>query len=194
MYVKLFNRILDSSLADNRKLRHFFVDLLLCSDADGNVIMTKDAIARRIRAEISEVEWGLDELLKPEADSLNPDHEGRRILPLDGHGYGWKILNFEFYRDMKNAQQLREASAERVRRHRAKKKQIVLEGKDAEAFEAASGKSWQKRRKVVEDAGAKEGAQEAIKEGLEQAGPKPDNSSAPQALTGSGLKVTRAFE
>src|SRR5579872_6156408 len=111
MYVKLFNQILDSSIANNRKLRHFFIDLLLCSDPDGNVIMTKDAIAHRTRATMDEVEWGLAELMKPEAGSLSQNDDGRRIVPLEGHGYGWKIVNYATYRDFKTAKQMRDATA-----------------------------------------------------------------------------------
>lgn len=121
MYVKLFNRILESSIARDRKLRHFFIDLLLLSDPDGNVIMTKAAIGLRIGATIDEVEWGLRELMKPDPESLHPEHEGRRVMPLEGHGYGWKIVNYAAYRDLKTSKQLREETAERVRRHRAKK-------------------------------------------------------------------------
>ena len=120
MYVKVFNKILDSSIADNRRLRHFFIDLLLCADADGNVLMTKTAIAFRIRCDISEVEWGLAELMKPEPGSGTQEYEGRRIIPLEGHGYGWKIVNYSVYRDYKNSRDLREATAERVRRYRSK--------------------------------------------------------------------------
>ena len=122
MYVKIFSGILDSSIADNRQLRHFFMDILLCSDGDGNVIMTKNAICRKIRASIEEVEWGLDELQKPDSESKTPEHEGRRLIPLEGHGYGWKIVNYEHYRDIKSDRQRREETAERVRRFRAKKK------------------------------------------------------------------------
>lgn len=133
MYVKLFNKILDSSIADNRKLRHFFTDLLLCSDPDGNVVMTKSAISLRIRATIEEVEWGLNELMKSEDGSGTMDHQGRRIEPLDGHGYGWKILNYELYRDIKSARQLREETAERVRRHRDKIKNKIPRNQDKKA-------------------------------------------------------------
>lgn len=122
MYVKLYNRILDSSIADNRKLRHFFTDLLLLADPDGNVVMTKTAIATRIRSTVEEVEWGLSELMKPDQESLTPEHGGRRVIPLDGHGYGWTIVNYESYRDLKTAKELREKTAERVRKHREKKK------------------------------------------------------------------------
>lgn len=122
MYVKIFNSILDSSLAEDRRLRHFFIDLLLCSDADGNVMMTKQAICRRIGVEMSEVEWGLEELQKPDPESLSKEHDGRRIIPLEGHGYGWKIVNYEHYRDIKSDEQRRRDTAERVRRWRAKQR------------------------------------------------------------------------
>ena len=121
MYVKLFNSILDSSLAEDRRLRHFFIDLLLCSDADGNVLMTDHAISRRTGAELGEVQWGLEELQKPDPKSLSVEFEGRRITPLEGHGYGWKIINYSFYRDIKTDEQRRRETADRVRRCRAKK-------------------------------------------------------------------------
>jgi hypothetical protein len=94
------------------------MDLLLLSDPDGNVIMTPAAIANRTRAPIEEVEWGLKELQKPDRNSLTMDQEGKRIMPLEGHGYGWKIINYHIYRDYKTAKEMREASAERVRRWR----------------------------------------------------------------------------
>ena len=124
MYVKIFSQILDSSLADNPRLRHFFMDLLLLSDCDGNVIMTPTAIANRTRTKIEEVKWGLDELQKPDRMSLNKDHDGRRIVPLDGHGYGWQILNYKLYRDYKTADEMRQASAERVKRWREKRSKL----------------------------------------------------------------------
>lgn len=121
MYVKLFSKILDSSIADNRQLRHFFTDLLLCADGKGYVVMTEGALARRIGAALDEVRWGLAELQKPDQQSHSPGSEGRRIERLEGVGYGWRIINYEHYRAMKDADQLREATKERVRRHREKK-------------------------------------------------------------------------
>lgn len=118
MYVKIFQRILDSSIAGNRRLRHFFIDLLLCADPDGNVMMTNERIADRIKADPEEVKWGLAELQKPDGMSFHHEHRGRRIEPLDGHGYGWKILNYAYYRDLKTAEQLRKQTAERVKRFR----------------------------------------------------------------------------
>lgn len=121
MFVKLFTQILDSSIADDRRLRHFFTDLLLCCDGEGFVMMTPQALARRIGAPIEEVLWGIGELLKPDTRSKTPDNEGRRIEVVEGSGYGWHVLNYEHYRAMKDANQLRESVKIRVQRHRAKK-------------------------------------------------------------------------
>jgi hypothetical protein len=129
LYVKIFSQILDSSLADDPKLRHFFMDILLLSDHDGNVIMTPNSIKNRLRCKLEDVEWGLQELQKPDPMSLNKDNQGRRLIPLDGHGYGWKILNYHIYRDYKSAREMREASAERVRRWREKNKKEPKVGK-----------------------------------------------------------------
>ena len=148
MFVKLFSQILDSSIADNRKLRHFFTDLLLCADASGNVMMTDTAIARRIGATVDEVEWGLKELSSPDPRSKTPDHEGRRIERLEGHGYGWKILNYEMYRAMRDAEQLREATRIRVQRHRAKK--AVMACNDSNALRNA-GNAMQKEEEEAEE-------------------------------------------
>jgi len=67
---------------------------------------------------MEEVEWGLAELAKPDPLSKTPDFEGRRIARVEGHGYGWKILNYEHYRSMRDAEQMRAAGRERSRRHR----------------------------------------------------------------------------
>ena len=126
MFVKLFTQILDSSIADDRKLRHFFTDLLLCADCKGYIIMTPSAIARRIGASVEEVEWGIAELEKPDPNSKTKEDKGKRIEPLGKSGYGWRILNYETYRALKDADQMREATRRRVNRHREKKKVITL--------------------------------------------------------------------
>lgn len=133
MFVKLFTGILDSSIASNRTLRHFFTDLLLCADAKGYVIMTKEAIAKRTGASLKEVEWGLKELQKPDPLSKTPGFDGKRVEPLPDSGYGWRIINYEAYRDIRDADQLREVTRKRVQRYR--EKQGVLDLAGAESYE-----------------------------------------------------------
>lgn len=148
MYVKLHVCILDSSIADNRRLRHFFTDLLLCSDPTGIVMMTAQAIARRIGCDVAEVEWGLAELCKPDPQSKTPDHEGRRIEPLGGHGYGWQILNYQSYRALKDGDQMREATRLRVQRHRERKKVVVTGGNVTDTEVTPLQKKKQSQKKI----------------------------------------------
>jgi len=122
MYLKLFTQILDSSIADDRRLRHFFTDFMLCADLNGIVMMTESAIARRIGATIEEVRWGIAELEKPDPMSKTTDNEGRRIERMEGHGYGWRVINFEMYHAMKTAEEMREKTRIRVQNHRAARK------------------------------------------------------------------------
>lgn len=122
MYVKIYSGILESSIASDTKLRRFFMDLLLIADQDGCVVATRNAIAKRIGVDLSEVDWGIEKLLQPDEESGNPENEGRRIEPMEGRGYGWRILNYGFYRDIKTASELRAANARRQAEFRDRKK------------------------------------------------------------------------
>lgn len=199
MYVKLYSQILDSSIADNRKLRHFFTDLLLCSDRDGNVLMTDEAIARRTRAPIEEVRWGLQELQKPEARSLTPAHEGRRIIPLEGHGYGWKIVNYETYRDYKSAAQMRADTAERVRRFRQRRarngklspadRETAVREARAERVERLEEMEAERKQSLLEP-GELEAAKKALeKEAAVVTTPQPPVKVVPVQVQKAAVKV-----
>jgi hypothetical protein len=148
MFVKLFTQILDSSIADDRRLRHFFTDFLLCADMKGFVMMTESAISRRIGASLDEVKWGIEELMKPDSRSKTLDFDGRRIEPVDGSGYGWRIINFETYRALKSADDMREKTRERVRKFRAKSKDS--EPCNADVTPCNAGNTRQKQRQKAE--------------------------------------------
>jgi hypothetical protein len=85
MFVKVFSQIFDSSIAENYELRHFFEDMLKLADIDGVVDMTPEAISRRINLPFEKVVEFLAELMKPDEKSRSPEHDGRRIIPLDSH-------------------------------------------------------------------------------------------------------------
>jgi hypothetical protein len=121
VYVKIFAQILDSTIARNTRLRRFFMDLLLLADREGHIVMPKDAIAHRLRVDIEEVEWGITELMKPDPESKNAILDGRRLMPIEDIGYGWRVVNYDLYRGLKDADELRQGTRERVARHRARK-------------------------------------------------------------------------
>ena len=119
MYSKIFSQILDSSIADDPDLRHFFMDMLVLSNCHGEVNMTPTAIAARTRLPVEKVAGWLEKLSAPDRSSQSPAEEGRRIVLLDKHrDWGWKIVNYEHYHSISSQEDRRIKTAERVRRYR----------------------------------------------------------------------------
>lgn len=119
MFAKVFNQIFDSSIADNPHLRHFFMDLLVLADSDGLVDMTPGAIAARTRLAKDDVLAWLGMLEQPDPESRTPALEGRRIARLDeSRTWGWRIVNFEKYRQSATKEMLRMAEADRKAEYR----------------------------------------------------------------------------
>lgn len=109
MYAKIFSQIYDSSLADDYRIRHIFMDLLVLADRDGVVDMTPEAIARRINVPMEALTSALSALSAPDKRSRSPDEDGRRIVLLDGHrNWGWRIVNFPVYHAMRDESARRE--------------------------------------------------------------------------------------
>lgn len=118
-FTKLHGTILDSSVwqEDDATLR-VWVYFLAKKDRDGYVAATIPGIAGACHKSIEVVEEAIAKFEAPDPYSRTPDYEGRRIERVEG---GWLVLNHRFYRDAQSPQQ--RAVAERVRKHRAAKRQ-----------------------------------------------------------------------
>lgn len=109
MFTKVFSQIFDSSIADNYRHRHVFMDLLVLADSEGVVDMTAGAIARRTNVPLEQVQEALDALCAPDLESRTPTEDGRRLLPIDtARGWGWRIVNYEVYRQLRDEESRRE--------------------------------------------------------------------------------------
>lgn len=118
MFAKVFGQIFDSSIADDYNCRRMFMDLLVLADSDGVVDMTHDAISRRTNVPLEEVRKYIDQLQQPDPASRSKVDQGRRIMPIDGErGWGWQIVNYRHYR------QIRDEDARRSYFRDAKRKQ-----------------------------------------------------------------------
>lgn len=123
MFVKIFSQILDSSIANNYELRHFFEDMLKLADSSGAVDMTEEAISRRINLPLEKVKNFTVELAAPDAQTRTPTHDGRRIIRLDpGRAWGWLIVNYEHYRNIRNEEERRAYNRDAQRKSRDKKR------------------------------------------------------------------------
>lgn len=111
MYAKIFSQIYDGTLCTNGPWEALvtFQQLLILADQEGGVDMTIPAIARRTTIPREIIERGIEALMLPDPESRTPIEEGRRIVPLsNGRSWGWRVVNYEKYRQIKREQDRRD--------------------------------------------------------------------------------------
>jgi hypothetical protein len=153
-YTKLFNSIVTSTIwTEDDKTRIVWITMLAMADQHGEVHASIPGLARVAGVSLPDCEMALGKLLSPDEYSRTPDNEGRRIAPIPG---GWELLNHAKYRIMASKEDSKNATAERVRRHRARNAPVtpcngrVTDGRDiaeaeAEAYSEAEPRELPKK-------------------------------------------------
>lgn len=111
MYGKIFASMYDGTLTTVGPWEALvtFQQFIILADVEGNVDMTLEAISRRTTIPVDILSTGVTALLLPDRESRSPDHDGRRLIPLsDTRAWGWKIVNYQHYRSIRNAEDRRE--------------------------------------------------------------------------------------
>lgn len=122
MFAKVFQQILDSSIAEDYQVRLVFEDFLKLCDKDGVVDMTRESIARRTNVPLEIVSKGITALEQPDRTSRSPEEDGRRIVRLDSHrDWGWRIVNHAKYRESATVEMIRMGEAQRKAEWRKRK-------------------------------------------------------------------------
>jgi hypothetical protein len=125
MFVKVFSQILDSSIAEDYLVRFVFEDFLKLADKEGLVDMTPGAISRRTHVPLEIVTHGIEKLSLPDPESRSPDEEGRRIVLIDSHrSWGWRVVNYPYYRNIRDEEARRTYFRERKREQRAASRNV----------------------------------------------------------------------
>jgi hypothetical protein len=97
------------------------MDLLVLADREGVVDMTIDAISRRTNVPEEIVSHAVTVLMSPDPSSRSGDEEGRRIVLIDSRrDWGWQIVNYEHYRNLKDEESRRAYFRDKKREQRAK--------------------------------------------------------------------------
>ena len=124
MYNRLFTKILDSSIwLESLATRVVWITLLAAMDEDGFASFAcAENVARRAGVELAEAEAALACLMAPDANSSDPDNEGRRLEKIPG---GYIVLNAAKYRLIFSREIRREQTRRRVEKHR-KTKDVTL--------------------------------------------------------------------
>lgn len=125
MFTRVFSSILDSSLNVQSvplSARWLWITMLLIADDDqtGVVDMPTERMAARAGLSVEQTREALTILGAPDPESSSCIEEGRRIVPLRDGARGWRLVNWEKYRQIATAEHKRALTRERVARHRRK--------------------------------------------------------------------------
>lgn len=120
MYNKLFTKILDSSIwMEPVSTRIVWITFLAAMDENGFVQFASiPNVAHRAVVSLEEASKAVATLEAPDANSSDPDNEGRRIERVPG---GWMVLNANKYRALVTREIIKEQTKDRVRRFRDSK-------------------------------------------------------------------------
>ena len=121
-FTKLFNSITESSvwmLPDHSRI--VWITMLAMADKHGRVWASVPGLANRARVPVESAEAALASFMSPDPWSRSEGHEGRRVEKIDG---GWRLLNHQKYRDIRDDESRRKQNAEAQARARAKKNSV----------------------------------------------------------------------
>lgn len=125
MYVKLFSKILDSSIwLEPPATCKVWITLLAAKDRNGFAQFASiKNLAHRAVVTLEQAEVAVECLSSPDPDSSNPENEGKRIEKVPG---GFLILNSEFYRNLKYQIDKKELDRKYAEDYRSRKRQEKL--------------------------------------------------------------------
>ena len=132
-FTKLFSSITESTIwCESDQTRIVWIAILAMADHAGRVWSSIPGLANRARVPLEAVEAALETFMSPDPYSRTPDHEGRRIEPIDG---GWRLLNHAKYRAIRDEESIKES-----------KRRYIAERRAAEKAEAEAAASVEKCR------------------------------------------------
>lgn len=105
-FTKLFSSLPESTIwVEPYATRIVWITMLATADREGRVFGSIPGLAKRAAVTLEECEAALLRFQQPDRYSRTPDHDGRRIEPIDG---GWALLNYLRYREMRDDEARRE--------------------------------------------------------------------------------------
>ena len=117
-FTKLFSSITESSIwMQDDHTRIVWIAMLAMADKRGRVWASVPGLANRSRVPVASVERAIGIFLAPDTYSRTKDNQGQRVAEIDG---GWRLLNHQKYRDMRDDEDRREQNREAQQRARAK--------------------------------------------------------------------------
>ncbi len=121
-FTKLFSSITASTVwCEDPETKIVWITMLAMSDRNGRVWGSIPGIAGIARVSVEGCRIAIGKFLGPDPDSRTKEHEGRRIEPIDG---GWRLLNYEKYRSLRDEEERKEYKREWIKNKRAVDKNV----------------------------------------------------------------------
>jgi hypothetical protein len=126
MYGKLFSSMYDGTLYGQWQAIVTLQQLVILADEDGVVDITPPAIAARTSIPLDIIETGIEQLSAADRYSRTPGEDGRRIVLVDeGRPWGWRIVNYRYYRDLASREQKKANDRQRIAAKRLNSKAVA---------------------------------------------------------------------
>ena len=124
-----------------------FQQFIILADSDGIVDMTAEAISRRTTLPQDIINIGITSLEQPDPESRSPDENGCRIVRLnDNRNWGWRIVNYPYYRAIRTAEERREYhklyARKRIRVNKSQQNQPIAEAYVYAEAEGINKQAW----------------------------------------------------
>lgn len=124
-FTKLLSSITASTVwCEPDRTRIAWICMLAMADRKGCVYASVPGLASIARIPVEDCREALRAFLSPDPDSRTKDHEGRRIIEIDG---GWRLLNYEKHRAMVDEESVRESKRKYINTRRVGDRQSVAE-------------------------------------------------------------------
>jgi hypothetical protein len=129
-FTKLLSSITASTIwCQPDTTRIAWIAMLAMADKNGVVTGSLPGVASIARIPLEAMLVAIDHFLAPDPYSSTPDYEGRRIVAVPG---GWRLLNYERVRAMRDAETVKESKRKYINKRRADEKKGVSQPPSAE--------------------------------------------------------------
>lgn len=124
-YTPVFDSVFQGTLCGKYPDLPVWLVLLALQQRGGIIDAHPSYIATVSGLPQSDIELAIKHFCEPDPASRTPDNDGRRLVPLDGRGFGWRVVNHDRYREKARKQAYDDqrtasgADAERKRLSRA---------------------------------------------------------------------------
>lgn len=139
MFIKLDSNMPFSSLwQEPMYVRVLWITIMSQTGLDGIARISISGLPRMANLTQEECDDGLKRLMSPDPFSKSKDHEGRRLLMVDG---GLKLVNYFKYRDAKSQDHKNEYMREYMRKYRKSKKEAKVVGNWKDDYQKEANKA-----------------------------------------------------